>query len=63
MEESEIEVNLECNLPALRMMHKIACDAYRTWPGGHPEEQVALERLKTSLYVCLMEALLHNNLL
>lgn len=61
MDESEIEVNLICNLPALRVMYKIASDAYQTWPGGDPEEQVALERLKTSLYVCLMESLLHND--
>lgn len=63
MDESEVEVTLVCSLNALRVMHRVAADAHRNWPGGHPEEQLVLEKLKTSLYSSLMDALLHNKLL
>lgn len=61
MDENNIQVGVSCTLPCLRLMYKLADKAYQNWPGGDPKEQKALEKLKNSLYVCLMEATLDLN--
>ena len=62
IEEGDIPVDIHCNLTALRFMHKALSDAYRSWPGGHPDDQVQLEIIRNGLYAILMETLLENDL-
>ena len=63
MEESDIEINLTCDLPTLRVMYKSLCETYERWPGGHPDEQIMLEKMKNSLYVVLYSTLMENGLI
>ncbi len=62
-DNGDIPVNIQCNLSALRLMHKVVGDAYRNWPGGDPDEQVELEIMRNGLYALLMETLLHHDIL
>ncbi len=63
MDETDIEINLTCNLSTLRVMYKSLCESYERWPGGHPDEQVMLEKMKNSLYVVLYSTLIENGLI
>ena len=66
MEETDngdIPVFIQCNLSALRLLHKVVNDAYKNWPGGDPDEQVELEIVRNGLYALLMETLLQNDIL
>ena len=48
-DEGSIPVVLNCNLAALRVVYKSICNSYDNWPGGDPEEQVNLEKIKKDL--------------
>ncbi len=61
-DNGDISVVLNCNLSALRMLHKCVQNAYTNWPGGDPDEQVELEIMRNGLYAVLMETLLDNDL-
>ena len=66
MEETDngdIPVFIQCNLSALRLLHKVVNDTYKNWPGGDPDEQVELEIVRNGLYALLMETLLQNDIL
>ena len=61
-DEGSIPVVLNCNLAALRVVYKSICNSYDNWPGGDPEEQVNLEKIKKDLYAVLYSILLENDL-
>lgn len=60
--EEEIEVSLNCNISTLRRLLGCVQDAYRRWPGGDAQEQVELDRMRSSLFVILYDAMLENDL-
>ena len=60
--EHEIQVSITCNLPTLRELHKCVTKCYQNWPGGHPQEQVKLDEMRSSLYVILLDSLFENDL-
>lgn len=56
-EDEEITIEMEFPLSSLRLMHLCVSRAYQNWPGGHPDEQVAIEELRNALYVALYSTL------
>lgn len=62
-DNGDIPVRIECNLAALRILHKSVTEAYKNWPGGDPNEQVELELIRDGLFALLMDILLQNDLL
>ena len=58
-----IAVTLETDIDTLRAMVAAADLALRYWPGGDPEEQVMLERMKRELYAILMTILLEHEII
>ena len=48
-------IELTLNHASIQILHKAVSDAYMNWSGGHPEEQVQLEKLRNDLYKCLLE--------
>ena len=61
-ESGDIPVYIHCNLAALRMLHKVVDAAYKSWPGGDPDEQVELDIIRNGLYALLMQTLIENDL-
>ena len=59
----DIPVNINCNLSALRLLHRTVHEAHKNWPGGAPDDQVELEIIRNGLYAVLMETLLVNDIL
>ena len=63
MEESDIEINLTCDLPTLRVMYKSLCETYERWPGGHAAEfsvetsRIANSRAFTRVYLTVEDSL------
>ena len=45
-------------IDALRLLHRSVSEAYANWPGGDPNEQACLLKMKTQLYAALMDHLL-----
>ncbi len=45
-------------IDALRLLHRSVAEAYANWPGGDPNEQACLLKMKTQLYAALMDHLL-----
>ena len=45
-------------IDALRLLHRSVAEAYANWPGGDPNEQTCLLKMKTQLYAALMDHLL-----
>lgn len=60
--EDHIEVSINCNIRTLRLLLGCVQDAYRRWPGGDAAEQVELDRMRSSLFVILYDAMLENDL-
>lgn len=56
-EDEEITIEMEFPLSSLRLMHLCVSRAYQNWPGGPPDEQVAIEELRNALYVALYSTL------
>ena len=63
LHEGDTEVHFTCNIQALRTLHDCVEKCLKTWPGGHPHEQVDLEALRKELYIARYSALMDNNLL
>lgn len=61
-DNGDIPVTINCNLAALRLLHKCVTQSYKNWPGGDPNEQVELEIIRDGLYCVLMDTLLLNDL-
>ncbi|RCL51281.1 MAG: hypothetical protein DBW85_09925 [Synechococcus sp. MED-G71] len=51
-------LSFHLDLNALRLLHRVVSDAYTNWPGGPPEEQVSLDRMRMQLYAGLMDVTL-----
>ncbi len=62
MNEHNINVSINLNLPAVRLLYRTLCRAYENWPGGDPEEQVGLESMTNDMYRILYDTLLKNDL-
>lgn len=62
MDERNINVSINLNLAAVRLLYRTLCKAYENWPGGDPEEQVGLEMMKKDMYRILYDTLLKNDL-
>ena len=45
-DNGDLPVTINCNLAALRVLHKSVTQAYKNWPGGDPNEQVELEIIR-----------------
>jgi hypothetical protein len=61
-DNGDLPVTINCNLAALRLLHKSVTESYKNWPGGDPNEQVELEMLRDGLFCVLMDTLLLNDL-
>jgi len=61
-DSGEIVVGLTLNTACIRTLYKSVCRAYDTWPGGHPEEQINLEKTKQALYAVYMELLYRSDI-
>ena len=48
-------LSFQLDLNALRLLHRVVSDAYTNWPGGPPEEQASLDRMRMQLYAGLMD--------
>ncbi len=63
MSEKDIPVYLETNLDTLRALVQAVDLALKAWPGGDPQEQENLIRMRTELYALLMSVLFENELI
>ena len=57
-EDGEYITSIHMDINALRTLHRVVSEACDKWPGGDPQEQECLYRMKTQLYAALMEYLL-----
>ena len=48
-------VNIDVSKDGLALMYQSVCFHLDKWPGGHPEEQVALQQLKDNLFRIILE--------
>ncbi|MAV11247.1 MAG: hypothetical protein CMN96_07360 [Synechococcus sp. MED850] len=60
MSEPQIAAQMEMDLNALRILHRVVVDAHTNWSGGDPEEQNLLAAMRQQLYAALMENLLRT---
>ena len=60
MSEPQIAAQMEMDLNALRVLHRVVVDAHNNWSGGDPEEQNLLAAMRQQLYAALMENLLRT---
>lgn len=59
---NDIPVEMTTDLGTLRAMVVAADQALKYWPGGDPQEQVNLMKMRSELYSILMSVLLENGL-
>jgi len=60
MPEQNIAAQMEMDLNALRVLHRVVVDAHDRWSGGDPEEQNLLASMRQQLYAALMENLFQS---
>ena len=60
--EGDLNVVLTLNVTCIRTLYQSVCKSYETWPGGHPEEQINLEKIKKALYPIYMELLYRDDI-
>ena len=61
-ESGDLNVVLTLNALCVRTLYQSVCKSYETWPGGHPEEQINLEKIKKALYPIYMELLYRDDI-
>ena len=61
-ESGDLNVVLTLNALCVRTLYQSVCKSYETWPGGHPEEQINLEKTKQALYAVYMELLYRSDI-
>lgn len=54
------EIQITITVGTLRLMRDCAVKCYQTWPGGDPEEQIALEKLLLGLNRAVLDCLLDD---
>ena len=52
--------NLDITKDGLALIYKSVCFHLEKWPGGHPDEQVALQQLKDNLFRIILEKTLET---
>jgi len=52
--------NLDITKDGLALIYKSVCFHLEKWPGGHPDEQVALQQLKDNLFRIILEKTLES---
>lgn len=62
MKGDHLEVQMFTDLGTIRAMYKAADFALQKWPGGDPQEQANLLRMRGDLYAIMMSVLLENDL-
>ena len=51
---------LDISKDGLALIYRSVCFHLEKWPGGHPEEQVALQQLKDNLFRIILEKTLES---
>lgn len=59
----QIRVYMETDLGSLRAMLAAADLALKTWPGGDPQEQENLVKMRKDLYAITMDVLIEHGLI
>lgn len=59
----QIRVYMETDLGSLRAMLAAADLALKTWPGGDPQEQANLVKMRKDLYAITMDVLIEHGLI
>lgn len=57
----EIYYQFHVDPPAVRGLYYAVTVAIEQWPGGDPEQQATLHRIKNKLEACLLEMTLDNS--
>ena len=52
--------NLDITKDGLALIYRSVCFHLAKWPGGHPDEQVALQQLKDNLFRIILEKTLET---
>ena len=52
--------NLDITKDGLALIYRSVCFHLEKWPGGHPDEQVALQQLKDNLFRIILEKTLES---
>ena len=60
MSESRPTLQFDLDLEAVRLLHRSVSFHLEKWPGGHPNEQVALQQLKDNLFRVILEKTLED---
>ena len=60
MQPPEIAAQMELDINALRVLHRVVNDAHQNWQGGDPGEQNLLASMKQQLYAALMDHLFRS---
>ena len=47
--------NVDISKDGLALVYRSVCFHLEKWPGGHPDEQVALQQLKDNLFRIILE--------
>jgi len=53
--EEDNEVTIFFSKEALQIFHQLICKTYSNWPGGNPQEQIMLEKLKHETFKLLLD--------
>ena len=54
-------IDMSITKDGLALMYRSVCFHIDKWPGGHPEEQEALYRMKDNLFRIILEKTLERN--
>ena len=52
--------NIDITKDGLALVYRSVCFHLDKWPGGHPDEQVALQQLKDNLFRIILEKTLEG---